>query len=573
MISSKYQNFVAKTLATLVLVTTVFTWKAGTDPVNVPKQFLLLIGAFYLGGISIYQLRGLSSGLRQFITISMSALILTLVNPIFFAEAPFTHQVYGVMGRSLGLLTYLSLAIVFFAASTNKSKQLFPWVQVSLQISFIYNSIICLLELNGIEILGYNNMFRVPLGTFGNPNFISAFFGIFASWHAALILSKELSRTKRSLIFIEIAIAIFLILQTNSRQGLLILLASTGVSFYYFVRTSSRWKTYSKLYGFSVLSLGLVGGMGVFNFGPLADLIYKVSISLRIEYWKAAINMMSDHPLSGVGLNSYGDWYRYSRNPSALLTPGSEIVTNSAHNIPLDFGATGGMPLLIAYLLIQGFVIRSILKTTSLLRNYEFRFIALVSSWFAFSLQSLISIDQIGVSIWGWLISGMIISYSYSYESSKLNDLQETQSEKGKKVVKKSIDAIPPLPIITGAIFGVVGLLIALPNFRADLQWGKAMRTGDIGLIKSASESWPQDEMRLGNAAFIFGNNQIWDEALAYANKTIEFNPRSYAVWRMILNNPRADLNLRRLALERMRDLDPNNKSLTDKLLIIDGSK
>ena len=128
-------------------------------------------------------------------------------------------------------------------------------------------------------------------------------------------------------------------------------------------------------------------------------------------------------------------------------------------------------------------------------------------------------------------------------------------------------------PLVLAPIFALIGFVIVLPAFRVDLAWGKAIATGDINQIKSAADAWPQDEMRYGTAAFIFGNNKIWDESLVYARKTLEFNPRSYAVWRMVLNNPRADLETRRNALEKMRELDPNNKTLTDELLTNVGAK
>jgi hypothetical protein len=196
--------------------------------------------------------------------------------------------------------------------------------------------------------------------------------------------------------------------------------------------------------------------------------------------------------------------------------------------------------------------------------------IALISSWVAFTLQSLISIDQIGVSIWGWAISGLIIAANRNLEHGESGVKKNERRAEARKVLEKSTSLGP---LVLAPTFAIVGLIIVLPAFRADLAWGKAITTGDINQIKSAADAWPQDEMRYGTAAFIFGNNKIWDEALVYARKTLEFNPRSYAVWRMILNNPRADLETRRIALEKMRALDPNNKTLSDELLTNVGGK
>jgi hypothetical protein len=196
--------------------------------------------------------------------------------------------------------------------------------------------------------------------------------------------------------------------------------------------------------------------------------------------------------------------------------------------------------------------------------------VTLISAWFAFTLQSLISIDQIGVSVWGWIIFGLIISYPQR----SINQGTAPTSKMSKGInARKSAKEASLAPVLLAPIFAVIGLLIVLPNFRADLEWGKAIRTGDINQLKRAADAWPQDEMRIGTAAFIFGNNKLWDEALVYSEKTLTLNPRSYSVWRMILNNPRADLTMRRNALMKMRELDPNNKTLTDALLDNVGKK
>jgi hypothetical protein len=566
----KYQDSIAKVVAILVFLVTVFTWKSGTDPVNIPKEFLLVIGSFYLGCFSYVQLKECRSVKVRLLFSSLIVFSLMMVFALVFSDAPMSHQIYGVFGRSLGFLTYFSLAILCFVVATSRSRKLFNWVEGALHISFIYNSIICLLQINGIEVLGYNNIWNAPLGTFGNPNFISAFLGIFVSWVIGHLFSPGTPNKYKILVGMEIFIAVFLIIETNSRQGLLIIAAAFLVHLYFYVQKSLKLRKYIFPYLVFAIVLGFLGALGVFNIGPLANLIYKTSISLRIEYWRAATNMLFENPLNGVGLNSYGDWYRELREPSALILPGVDTVTNSAHSIPLDFAAVGGFPLLISYLVIQVLVIHSIIRIIRVVGPYNREKATLVSAWFAFTLQSLISIDQIGVSIWGWVIFGLIISNVQRNLDGDLLSVTKNTKRMQHSTSKKEVSMAP---VLLAPIIGVIGLMIVLPNFRADLDWGKAIRTGDINQLKAAADAWPQDEMRIGTAAFIFGNNKLWDEALVYSEKALSFNPRSYSVWRMILNNPRADLAMRRNALMKMRELDPNNENLSDALLNNVGGK
>jgi O-antigen ligase len=95
-------------------------------------------------------------------------------------------------------------------------------------------------------------------------------------------------------------------------------------------------------------------------------------VSLRGEYWQAAWNMGNKFPLNGVGMDSYGDWYRLLRDDQALINPGPTIVTNAAHNVVLDQFAYGGWPMLLAYLAILFLVTIAIIKVS--IRDKEFKF-------------------------------------------------------------------------------------------------------------------------------------------------------------------------------------------------------
>jgi O-antigen ligase len=562
--NTKYENLVGNLISALLLSATVFTWKSGTDPINVPKEFILVSGSFFLFGIIGFKFKQKAKSIEFKAQILFFLFCLALFSSFFLSAAPKTHQLYGVLGRSLGLLTYLSLAILFYATVVNRSTNLIRYSQICLQIAFIYNAALCLLQLRGMEPLGYNNIFRVPLGTFGNPNFVSAFFGIFGSCFFAYLFTKDVKIYYKVFIVLELILGIFLINKTGSRQGLIILLAGFSLVIFFFLKSLRGKRRVLLAYSIFMSPIIFSAALGVFKIGPLGELIYKVSISLRIEYWKAALNMIQSNPLSGVGLNSYGDWYRFSRDASAIILPGAEIVTNSSHSVPLDFGVTGGFPLLLAYLLIQLLVVASIFQIVRRFDHYDFRLVGLIAGWLSFTLQSLISIDQIGISVWGWFFSGSIIACRIKLSNENVPSANIRSHQESKKRHEKESSQIPALPIVFGSIMGIFGLLLSIPNFQADLKWGMAMRTGDINQIKSSAEAWPQDDMRLGTAAYIFGDNKLWDEALIYANKTVGFNPRSYSAWRMILANPRATVEQRRAALEKMKSLDPKNLTLNN---------
>jgi hypothetical protein len=57
--------------------------------------------------------------------------------------------------------------------------------------------------------------------------------------------------------------------------------------------------------------------------------------------------MGMDHPLNGIGMDAYGDWYRRARSEqAATVMPGPKTITNAAHNVVIDIFAYGGLPTL-----------------------------------------------------------------------------------------------------------------------------------------------------------------------------------------------------------------------------------
>jgi hypothetical protein len=296
--------------------------------------------------------------------------------------------------------------------------------------------------------------------------------------------------------------------------------------------------------------------MGALQKGPLTQYIYKTSVSLRGEYWQAGWNMGTQFPLTGVGMDAYGDWYRRARDGQALITPGPEVVTNAAHNIPFDILAYGGWPLFISYIFLISLAAIAIIKVTLRNRNYDGTFIALSVAWACYQIQSVISISQIGLAIWGWVLSGVVIAYEIATRDS--NNLEKKPTA-GKTA--KSKEQILSATTI-GGLGLVIGALIVVPPLSADMKWKSAITKGDLTMVKAALEPsylTPTDTNRLLNMVSILENSKLPDVAYEYAKKAVEFNPESFDSWRTlyaITNSTPAD---KELAMTNLKRLDPKN--------------
>jgi hypothetical protein len=261
-----------------------------------------------------------------------------------------------------------------------------------------------------------------------------------------------------------------------------------------------------------------------------------------------------DKPFTGVGMDSYGNWYRAFRPDRALVDmPGVKVITNAAHNVVIDIFAYGGFPLLLSYLGILGVGIWAIVRVTLRNRSYDGTFVALATTWLAYQLQSIISINQMGLAIWGWLLLGVLVAYEYSTRP------QPESTDKAKPVKQKELIFSPQL---VGGIGVVIGALIAVPPMSADMAWKSAVKAQNVQQVEAAltpSYLKPRDSARLAQAVLLLENSKLPDLAYKYAKEGVEFNPDYFDAWRVLYSVSKATQEDKDLALSNMKRLDPKN--------------
>jgi len=301
------------------------------------------------------------------------------------------------------------------------------------------------------------------------------------------------------------------------------------------------------------------------NFGPLSNLIYKNSIGYRFEYWKAGIEMFKQHLFSGVGLNSYGDWYRTVRSESALISPGPDVFTNTAHSVYIDLAATGGVFLVSGFIVLIGFTLRSAIIVILKNQGFDVLFYSLFGAWVVYLLQASISIDQIGLAIWGWILSGSIIAYGRL--TSQDSNFSNEQSKSKLRVTKK-VELIPASTYL-GIVGGVaLAIVILVPPVKSDLSLRSAYGSNSAEVLVSVANGWPADTFKSANIAAILLNNKLNAQALEVTKKGLLSNPQSFDLWKFMYSNPLASFEERTEALTRMKALDPRNINVTSKVVL-----
>jgi hypothetical protein len=444
--------------------------------------------------------------------------------------------------------------MVAVATALLSSQKSFDRVIWALLFSGAVNVLYCAWALAFGDFIKWNNPYYNILGLFGNPYFIAAFLGMFIAGTIGYAFSAKHSLLYRSGFIALSVVALYEIKKSHAIQGLVVTGAGLAIVGFYLVRAKTKGPLFSTIY---IAAVGVAGAFalgGALQKGPLTSLIYKTSVSLRGQYWKAGLKMGHEHPLTGVGMDTYGDWYRRARSEYAVTTlPGPRVITNAAHSVVIDIFAYGVYPLLLSYVAILVIGSWAVIRVTRRQREFDGTFVALTAVWSTYNLQSVISINQIGLAIWGWVSVGALIAYEYSTRP------RPEMNEKARPVKQKDLVFSPQL---VGGIGVVIGALIAVPPMAADTKWRSALKSQNVQQVEAAlvpSYLNPSDSARLAQAVLLFENSKLYDQAYSTAKQGIAFNPNYFDAWRVMYAISKSSTAEKAEALKNMKRLDPRN--------------
>ena len=530
-----------------------------TDPVNATKLAVSGALAFALVLIALtFNFKALVANYWLFLIFG-SLFLLFSVSAVVGSNSPVSQNLYGTFGRNTGFVTYLALLLISISALTLTERSSFQRIIWGLQIAGAVNVLYCLWVISFGDFIGWNNPYGNILGLFGNPNFISAFLGMFITTILALVAAPTTSWRVRATGLVIAVVAFYEVVDSHAIQGIVVTGGGIAIVGFFAVRNYLKSKVITGLYVLSIVSVGVLAIMGALQKGPFT-FIYKTSVSLRGAYWNAGITMGMDNPINGVGMDAYGDWYRRARSEqAATVMPGPKTITNAAHNVVIDIFAYGGFPLLIAYLAMLLMAAIAMIKVVRRMQSYDAVFVAMAAAWICYQTQSLISINQVGLALWGWVLTGALIAYERVTRSATAEE--SSSVGKGAKTKMKSSSGVISPQLIAG-IGALVGALIAVPPMAADSAWRSALDSKDVAKVMAALEPGylkPNDSQRLAQAVQLLASSNLPDQARKIALQGVEFNPDYFDAWRVFYYLTNTTEEEKKSALANMKRLDPLN--------------
>ena len=364
---------------------------------------------------------------------------------------------------------------------------------------------------------------------------------------SSIIAARKL---KYGIVFsiVIITVQIFTLFITQSTQGYIGLSASILTLGLFYL-----WFKSKKLFSLSLILssiLGIVAVFGMLGRGPLSAYLYKISVQSRGDFWRSAFTTGNNHPLFGVGFDSFGDYSLKYRDLTAASHVFAEY-TDSAHNYYLDYLATGGYLFLSLQVVLSLLVLYSFYSVAKNRGSFDIEVIGLFTCWLVFQLQSLISPMSIPFMMWNAIISGSIIGIAGQLKSNKTDKLSVSiRTSKAKSSYWLSVLSV------------IMGLIIMYPLFNSDRQQLTAMRTGNGDLLMQAVTMYPESVLKYSQASRDLLTSGLPEQSLYLARKSVEFNPNSPALWSLILINPMAPQQERANAKKQILELDPLNKEV-----------
>ncbi len=571
----------AKLLLFVAATTTILVFPAFTDPVNLPKFIALIALSFglflYLGSNRRFSFNVrsvivfISEIFREPIQIALLFFLFGLFVSTMFSSSPLSGFL-GLSGRRNGFLTYFALFLLFIVAKNLGTVRALNWFLRFLAISGGLQAVYMLIQFTGLDPISWTTVHENKMfGTFGNPNFSSAFLAVAVPAMVFCATSKDNSKKIRYRYSLAIVAAILALALSGVYQGLISTVASFAVviTIYFHKLSKSKVKKFSTPI-FATASIASL--LGIFQIGPLAGIFSKGTFELRAQaYWPIARDMGQQNLFFGVGSEQFVNYFPRYYSPS-LSERFGQITADNAHNYLFHFFAEGGLIVVLPYLCYL--ILFSLLVMSFTLKSNKsdgYVYLALLGVWVAYLGQMLVSIDTIGISVWIWIMSGLLLGVKLNQDPLTSNQSyleKSTQSVKKQKKNKKfslrsvlsltavavTIVLLSPLGILDNKVWQLENALKSnntVPVTREDLD----------SLYKTAS-NWSLDPTLMSRSSSILLSYGFQDKGFELLNRATLMNQDSPTLWNLRAAATESILS-RQLAApirERELELDPWNQ-------------
>lgn len=484
------------------------------------------------------------------VVVAAAAVVVVIALAAVVASPKPAASVIGARTRWGGLLLYAACAGLL-VVTTTLGRQGIRLVLGGIAVASGLVAAIGLLQGLGVPILeGIGSQIGSP-STLGNINFASGFVGASAGAAAWLALDPGFDRIVRAFGALLLALAVIYTLASASFQGIPTLGAVLLV-----VAVHRAWVAGGSWRRIAVPALALVAvaaagvvALGLFQTGPLASLGAESGVRLRRGYWGAALSMLADNPLLGVGPEQYVYAFRTHRTYDAAAAMNVFLDNDAAHNIFLHHGAAGGLLLLGAFVGLVGAVVVAAVRGYRRADVDATLLTGAVAVLVGYLVQGLVSIDVVALATLGWVAMGLVVAAAHVAVPAAAKSRRRSRQKR----TRTPAGAVAGWPQVALAVFLVAAVaVVAVQPLRADTAALRGLRRPTaqakaLGAARAADIGvWdPRYDEALGLALVVEGDPEglalleklyadgflTGGSAVQVARRVAEQDPAAATVW------------------------------------------
>lgn len=333
---------------------------------------------------------------------------------------------HGMHGRSNGFLTHAVWLLLFIALASAPLARpdvetIVRWLVLSLAPVALY----ALAQQAGVDRFVWPNI--RPGSTIGHPVPLAAMLALALPFLGVFALT-EARPVKRWLWIAMLGVYLFAVAATLSRGPWAGLIVALGI----LIAATIRWKILrpgrsTTVLIAALLAIGIVASSqlpamkrAAARLATLADLRADPSFMGRFVYFEAAARMLRDHPVSGVGFESYGLLYPRYRPVEGESVPGDSLPS-MVHNGYLQIAVTNGVPALAFYLALVASVVvlvwRRCCRPADQAPEPRAVRVAMMGAAFiaaiaGYLVQDMSGWEEISLSTYFWILLGAAVAFS-----------------------------------------------------------------------------------------------------------------------------------------------------------------
>jgi hypothetical protein len=242
--------------------------------------------------------------------------------------------------------------------------------------------------------------------------------------------------------------------------------------------------------------------------------------------------MFKDHPIFGVGIDRFGEYYRQYAVQNQYV---QGQITDNAHSVYMQLLATGGLLLFLPYLFLVLFITFIGLKTLFKVQGKDkLKVSGLMGIWLGTVAVNVVTIDNLGVGVWFWITGGVIISISIGNSQLVSGSDSKVSAKANKRAVKHSDNAFP-ISYVSSFLLSVLVLILLVPAlgksatlFNLKNNAGLYNTQTYLAALDSESKDSQNDPQYLIQLANLALKQNAANEAFVMINQINKVDSRSY---------------------------------------------